>query len=372
MKGGSTSKVFGKGLSRLKTPSVCLLQHFCPVCFKGKIGISSGMRVPLGSKLIDEVQALHASKGNGLCPLDFRNPGECCSNPLLCKMNCLVCGKAMMDGTEDDFELFMDFIRDPTTEITTMFSIEDVMKSRGLTWTEQWDTPIHATCSKKTRCKCVVALGTTVCPTHCTRLDAAKTTVTSGPNPTSSRGRRIEQGPIVCPTVSKAKEEDPRISLGSTHTYRLTKADWLPMPSVLPISRPEQTVDTRKALETRRVHETMAIVRPDVKAKPFKAISKAKTSKTVILAKAAEQCAFKLDKWAGHNAHPTNAGMPAPHSKAPSKGFSLEEHARRFDIEFHGPRVRNGVKGYVRYDGVFIPTQHDVNCLNADGTLTPG
>ncbi len=104
-----------------------------------------------------------------------------------------------------------------------------------------------------------------------------------------------------------------------------------------------------------------------------KAVVNAKTSKVALMAKAAEKCAFKLDRWKGYTSHPTNTAREGPTSGgAGHKGFSLQEHTRRFDPELHGPRIRNGVKGYVRYDGVFIPTPHDVNCMHKDGTLTPG
>lgn len=354
-------KTLGRGPKRTKRPSICLLQHFCPLCFKGKIGVSSGIRVPVGSPLIDEVQAMHAAKGNGLCPLDFRNPGEFCSNSLLCKMNCLVCGEAMMDGTEPDFELFLDFMNDPTTEITTMFSIDDVMKTRRLAWTEQWNTPIHRACSKKTVCKCVVAIGTTVCPTHFTRLDSGPPRPKSAPAP--ARVPTTDPDP---PRNDGEDDEPPALATARIYTYKLTKADWLPTPSAMPIPPPECPPERKK------IHITAPIVRPDGQAKPAKTIAKPKTSKTVVLAKAAEKCAFKLDKWAGHNGHPSNKGLPGPRVNSEGSGFSLEEHARRFDPELHGPRVRNGVKGYVRYDGVFIPTTHDVNCMHADGSLTPG
>ena len=84
-----------------------MLQHYCPFCFKGRIGVSSGVQVSKGSPMVDATQVLHAARGNGLCPLDLKAPGEPCENQALCRMTCLVCGQSMVDGTEPEFETFL-------------------------------------------------------------------------------------------------------------------------------------------------------------------------------------------------------------------------------------------------------------------------
>jgi len=316
--------------------------------------VSSGMRVPLDSPLIDEVQALHSKNGNGLCPLDLSSPGEFCANPLLCKIICLVCGGPVMYGTDPDFELFKEFIREPTTDFETIITIQSEMKERGLEWTEQWDTPIHRRCAKKTVCKCVVAVGTTVCPTHFTRLSDPP--LLGAPIPTPAPADTKVSKVLVPIHQPKEKTVVTR--------YNLTKAHWLPAPTATEIPVPLPPA------------KPVACTMPSKSGVAPKAPVLAKNSKRMLMAKDAEKCAFKLDRWKGYTSHPTNAkGKAPPPSSTPGggkKAFNLQEHMRQFDPELHGPRIRNGVKGYVRYDGVFIPTPHDVNCMDKDGELTPG
>jgi hypothetical protein len=327
------------------------------LCYKGIIGVSSGKRVPINSPLVHEVQTLHSRNGNGLCPLDLTKPGEFCANPLLCKIVCLVCGDPVMDGTDPDFELFKEFIREPTTDFETIITIQSEMKARGLEWTEQWDTPIHKRCSKKTGCKCVVAVGTTVCPTHFTRLSnpfiPAPIVVTTQPLPASPA------------STGQVKEKEALLL-----RYNLTKANWLPPPTATEVVGVEPSSPVKAVI-------SLMPSKPEGGGASKAGSAKAKNSKTVLMAKDAEKCAFTLDRWKGYNSHPTNTkGSPLLPSNVVQGGgkkpFSLQEHMRQFDTELHGPRIRNGVKGYVRYDGVFIPTPHDVNCMQTDGSLTPG
>jgi hypothetical protein len=269
-----------------------------------------------------------------------------------------------MDGTDPDFELFKEFIREPTTDFETIITIQSEMKARGLEWTEQWDTPIHKRCSKKTGCKCVVAVGTTVCPTHFTRLSTpffpAPLAVATSTKPS----------PVLPASTGQAKEKEVLL----LHGYNLTKATWLPPPTAT------EVVGAEPSSPVKAVPSSPMPSKPEGGggvSKPGSA-KKAKNSKTVLMAKDAEKCAFTLDRWKGYNSHPTNTkGTPLPPTNVTQGGggkraFSLQEHMRQFDTELHGPRIRNGVKGYVRYDGVFIPTPHDVNCMQTDGSLTPG
>lgn len=165
-----TSKGLGGG-------GVCLLQNYCPFCFKGVIGVSRGLHVTKQSHLIDTVQVLHSSQGNGLPPIDFDSPGEYCPNQALCRMVCLVCGKTTIDGEDPSFESFLDFFDEGDEKpVTLKYEIRDTMEEKDLVWVKptgpgkkqagEWHTPVHMRCTYVTACDCTVPLGVSVCPSH--------------------------------------------------------------------------------------------------------------------------------------------------------------------------------------------------------------
>lgn len=341
---------------------VCLLQHYCPFCFKGKIGMSCGLSVSKGSPLIDEVQAMHAAKGNGLRMLDLKSPGEFCENQAQCRLTCLVCGQGMVEGTDPEFELFLELFCEESHSVTLRYEINDAMTKHGLEWTEAWDTPVHAHCSKKTVCKCVVPLGTKVCPVHKRRLEplpSKEGASCSMPPPV----RKPALAPLVIPAVPKLGDlTTPRAPTAATE-----RATWLPLASAK--TRAKETLDIEPdSLGTKPGGGS----KPPLKrpAPPSKPVA---NSKRAMLEASAGECKFKINTWS--NAATTWEGR-APQegglAKKAGDGWSLALHNRTFDPEFHGYREVNGVYGYRRApDGKFIPTQATVNTLNPDGTLTP-
>lgn len=325
---------------------VCLLQHYCPFCFKGRIGVSCGLSVSKGSPLIDGVQAMHAARGNGLCPLDLKSPGEFCENQAQCRLACLVCGHATVDGTDPEFELFLSLFCEETHSVTLRYEINDAMAKHGLVWTEAWDTPVHERCSKTTVCKCVVPLGTKVCPVHKRALEPRPCPVVMHPSKKPT--------PLVIPVYQPVPT-----SLSSTPrapAAEMERADWLPPPSTK--TRAKETLDLDP--EARKAPTS----KPPLKrpAPPSKPVA---NSKRALLEASAESCKYKINTW-------SNAASLGQGTQVPEQGWSLALHNRTFDPEFHGYREVNGVYGYRRApDGKFIPTQSTVNTLNPDGTLTP-
>lgn len=360
----------GLGIAGSKGGVVCLLQHYCPFCFKGRPGVSCGIKVKKGSPLIDEVQAMHAANRNGLTPLDFRHPGDFCSNPALCKMVCLVCGQTMIDGEDPEFELFLNvfggYSSDEEIDVATNYEVKDRMSALGLVWTKQWDTPIHKACSKKAVCKCVVALGTTTCPVHQFPLEQNRRSlaVTAETQPAKPKPPKQLPVPVVATTgVAPSTKVAPAMSRGGT---RLMKADWLPPPKMA-----ANTVQFQASPTGNGKGAAM-----DVKCKQVGGVIQKqpiKTIKTVRLEQAAATCAYKIDAWTA--VHPTNKKLDNPlAATVPGKGssFSLEDHYRLFDPDQHGWRKINGVKGFMHYNGVFIPTDQDVIVIHNDGSITPG
>ena len=316
---------------------LCLLQHYCPFCFKGKIGQSNGLCVSKGSKLVDEVQALHSARGNGLPPLDLKSPGEFCENPALCRLVCLVCGQTTVDGTDDEYGLLQEFFCEESHAITMKYEINDAMTKFGLVWTDLWDTPVHACCSKKTVCKCVVPIGTKVCPVHKRSLEPAKPAM----QPTS--GKRAAPPPSIVATQSSTR---------NVREVETGRAAWLPPPS-----------QTTRALGTDVWSEDAA------RTERKRPVPPKTTPKTQKMEAAARNCKFKINTWTKANISWEGRAAALDETRT---GWSLARHNAGFDPEFHGPRVVNGVRGYRRApDGKFLPTQADVNVLNEDGTITP-
>ena len=335
------------------------------------------MKVRKGSPLIDEVQALHAGNRNGLAPLDFRHPGEFCANSKLCKLVCLVCGEAMVDGEDPEFGLFLDvfggYSSDEEIDVATNHEVKVIMKALDLVWTSQWSTPIHKRCSKKAVCKCVVALGTVVCPVHKTSVDREGLpsllldTRALPPKRNPLPSLLPSKEPIVSALIS-APAARTSTKVGPFLTPRkvlVMKADWLPPPSTT-----AQTVHFDPRFNPSNAVPVMKET-PGTKGKQVK--QPVKSIKTVRLEQAAATCAYKIDAWTA--VHPTNKNLDTPlvASAQPRKaGFSLEEHYRLFDPDQHGWMKIKGMKGFMHYNGVFVPTEHDVICIHEDGTITPG
>jgi hypothetical protein len=367
--------------------TACLLQHYCPFCFKGKIGTSCGLRVDRYSPLVDEVQVMHSSRGNGLCPLDFRYPGEFCVNSKLCRLVCLVCGKTTVDGTDPEFELFCSLFGGESSEdeesvcpVTLKYEIHDAMQTHHLVWTEQWDTPIHKGCSMKASCRCVLALGTTFCPKHKFALSRDQSTrkMRSGQGRDegfneSKQSMSLRDAPKTMPVTSG---DNPRVvPKAVTVKASMEKASWLP-----PATKTALVVHYNPPIASNGHLGRKTVTNPNEQSKNMPGNSKTNIKKAR-LELDASKCAYKLDTWTA--THPTNQKLKGPAGEecgsskdltqaAQKGGFSLENHYKLFDPAIHGAWKKNGVKGYVRYDGVFIPTSSDVNILHEDGTLTPG
>lgn len=331
-----------KGLGRR---GVCLLQHYCPFCFKGKIGVSCGLYVNANDPLVNKTQAWHVSNGNGLNLLDFTSPGDFCENTELCKLVCLVCGQATIDGTEAEFQLFYDYFGRENDEcpLVLKYEINDAMERLNLKWTDHWDTPIHASCSKKLACKRVVP-------------------------PTKAPQKQAQQQPRATPAQTSVVTHSPAPAPATASLVLMKKADWLPPAimnaSVVNYNPPSESTGRKTAACGTTQKKNPPPPKPTLKA--------------VQLSAAAAKCAFKIDQWTG--LHPTNArveggkmtdGEAHTTSGSKEKPYSLKEHNERFDPSVHGPCMVDGVLGYRLVNMRFIPTTSDVNTLNEDGTLTP-
>jgi hypothetical protein len=264
----------------------------------------------------------------------------------------------MVDGAEPEFDVFQRlFCGDEAEqgEVTLKYEVRDAMDAMGLVWVEGWDTPVHARCSKKTVCKCVVPVGCTFCPLHQRSLEkpvkpappAAGTTTSATTVMTPNEPPKPANPPV--PITTKAGAAGALAP--STAVQRAT---WLPQPT-------ETTRANTGPAPPPSAHQK----RPKLPPPP----PKKATIRTAQMEAAAKTCAFTLEsRWS------RGGGLaPAEAQCAEQQGFSLRRHYQAFDTELHGYRIVNGVWGYRRApDGKFIPTQHGVNVLHEDGTMSPG
>jgi hypothetical protein len=348
-------KGLGKG-------GVCLLQHYCPMCFKGRIGVACGLYVAKDSTLIDQVQVLHSAKGNGLPPIDFMSPGEYCANTELCKMICLVCGKTMVDGEDEEFETFLTFFDDEESHpVTLKYEVNEAMDDRKLVWVNQpgspWKNPIHKHCSKMMGCKCVVPKGTAECTVHNLKRVLGQRLTLEAPKP--SPPIKTMATPCKAPSI-KGDQTTPNVPTAGKGSV-LTKASWLPPQSAI------ATVVTPLHLDYPAASKSTKKITPS-QAKP--------TLRTERLKEAASACAFKITQWT--DTHPTNIKLDADqerdatvdHGKQRSK-FSLADHNENFDVLTDGAWLIQGESWYKPHNAPMVRTPVGVNTLNEDGTMTP-
>jgi len=317
---------------------VCLLQGFCPFCFKGEIGKSAGRRVPANSRHIDEVQALHAKRGNGLCMLDLKAPGDFCGNPNLCKLVCLVCGKAMVDGEDPAFDVFRNACCEDVDDLDrpSRYELQDAMDEHDLVWTDQWDTPVHARCAKKAPCKCMVPLGATACFTH-------KRPLVSKRPPAAPLSVPSKMPPETKIRDSNGHKLGGKVVLGT--------ATWLKPPTL-----------------TSRVYESGGAARKSVR--PVQPAKKPNPR----LEAAAKTCSFKINSWAVSRLERETEHNDSPSTRDGLVGakFNFSKHQDEYDPynPNHGYRLRNGAWTYAFPDGRVVPAG-SVNEITPDGELIP-
>jgi hypothetical protein len=285
--------------------------------------------------------------------LDLKSPGEFCENQVMCSLVCLVCGDVMIEGSDTDYELFQYLFCEETHRVELKFEITDAMTRHELVWTDDpcWDLPVHARCSeKKGVCKCVVPLGTRVCPVHKRSLAAEQRPV--GETAEARRPKVEKSEPR--PTAPVVQQATLPAGMPIVTASASKKAHWLPPPTGSTRAENAAVIEEQAKKKARPLPKVKKAEEPVEEDKTFK---------------------YRLDDWS--RANTTWEGRAAPGEPtaavANSGGWrGLATHYATFNEEFHGPRVLNGVKGYRRApDGKFQRTAADVNILNEDGTLTP-
>ena len=320
-----------------KAPTVTLLQRFCPLCFKGRIGHSGGERVPATSKRIDSIQALHSRQGNGLPLLDLQyecQPEDFCENPCLCKVLCLVCGRPVIHGEDDDFQLFLDCCNGDDRNGMAKFELDDALERNEAVWTECWNTPIHEECAWQGRCGCWTPKGAKECKKHRPRSRIPAPTQKS--KPISVKARQSEQA-VQKPAAYKLE--------GMTKGV----ASWLQGTSRSAILTTEMQEQAKP-----RFNSGIGKRKPEPPKPNKKLLAAASKSRRmdVFLAKT-----------------PDSPTTPACEAQTKSARFSLELHMTRFDDRIHGYYRTNKGYFYLFPDGRRVQVVSEVNELLQDGSL---
>lgn len=319
-------------LAPRRPPRVCLLQRFCPFCFKGT-SESCGLYVSPSNLRIDYVQAMHSRARNGLPLLDLREPGEFCKEHAVCQIRCLVCGKTVVDGESDEFEEFFSICQGREQVVGDWAIIDKALEDCNAVMTSSWNTPIHKHCAKKAACKCWVPLGEYDCREHGKRRPPPEQV--SDPKAGQMKGVKLTKPAKPPPAVLEHS------SVGAT---AIGKAEWF-KPSPAGARVLTELGDS--------VVQSAGIRMPPPKPKP--------NARLVAAAKGTSS----ITVWA-------SSALPAAIAQAPGplRGvFNWEQHQFKFDDAVHGYfRTREG--SFYRFpDGRVVPVRCGVGILTPDGEL---
>ena len=371
-----------RGLGR---PRHARLMHgYCPLCYKGEIGVSGATLVPEGDERVDAEQAELSKRGNGLPVLDLASPGDPCKHPTMCRVRCLVCGKSMADGDEPAFEQLLELLEEleekeeeyeaevagcglhflaESMERAMRRNRRKALRRFGLDWIDRWSRPVHLRCAKEAGCGCVLQVHSEVCLTHKRRVvvpsryaSRAATAPSSVPKPATPA--------TVAPAITgmtRSGGETPVPHKGSTET-----ASWLP-------------VATRMAKITSYVPPPARPTQPSFPKKkrappPPAAPPLAHTNAGKLLG-AASTC-HKLDGWASGKSGMGRsvAGLPGTAGKTSSASgakYDFATHNKTFDPFVHGPFRKDGVYWYLRPDGKAVRASEGVSQFTETGELVP-
>jgi len=337
--------------------SVCLLENFCPICFRGKHLRTA--RVKHNSERIDREQHLCSKMTRGLPLLDLSMPGPSCSGG--CRLICLVCGNPMAFPCEPDYAEAFDAVEqfeedqlETRREVLAADGLfqrlgQDLLASAelrlqrrvrplGLAWHPRWRRLVHARCVKKEVCGCLLSLGHPSCPVHIQK----RTLPARRPAATMPATRQEEPAPKI-----PAAKATPR------HPVVITAATWLRKPS-----------------------STVSVVLPSTQCRPAthapppsRPAPPPPRKPNPRLESAAKGCA-RIDSWGKKPAG--GAGPVAPVTGVAS--FDTRRHERDFDPFLHGYFRKNGGECmmYRFPDGRVVPAPSAVNRLTEDGRLLPG
>ena len=326
--------------------SVCMLQGFCPLCFKDRPGVTARERVDHQHPRIDKLQLLHCRRRNGLMPLDMERPGELCEDGQSCRVACLVCGKDVFTGGTDEYGLFRAHFEEGGAQegeghaaamesVVRRNEMRTILRAAEAVETDVWHTPVHKRCAYAApKCGCWLPLEAQECPTHrrmtpftrCARPPARAAEPAPRPAPPAPRVEVCAPRPSP-PSPPPCKLEPPAVARPSATGRGAVFV------TELPVSTEQEAPPPAKPPQPKRR-----------KAPPPPAPGP------------------RLDGWVRRE-----AARPDPAQRA----FSVREHQRGFDPLVHGYVLKHNEMYYRYPDGRFLRVFSGVNTLTDDGQLLP-
>ena len=358
------------GMRGLARPGhIRLLQGYCPLCYKGTPGKSGISWVDPKDERVDAEQVGLANGGNGLPPLDLTSPGEPCQHTRMCHLNCLVCGKSMMDGDDDCFEPLLELLEDLESKIQEhreqvlagdqlpilAAAMEKKMRQTRkkalaryrLAWIDRWGKPVHVRCSKETPCQCVVPAGSAVCLTHRRRLHT--------PRLVTKEVQRVEPVMPAAPVLDAPTPPPVKAPTILSAGVALSKATWLQKPS----SMANTASQFRAAPSSAPVH-----VHKKLKPAPPKPNPRMEA--------AAKTCQkITRGSWVPQESRREVSTGPAGAGPV-ERPYDLADHDRMFVLGEHGRFLKNGAWFFRRPDGVVIDAFEGPAQFTPTGRLIPG
>ena len=382
------------------------MHGYCPLCYKGKIGISGTIFVEESDDCLDKDQVMLSRRGNGLPVLNLESPGERCESSVMCKILCLVCGGSMLDGDEPDFESLIEVL-DQLESMQLEFegevancgldflakSMEKDMRKKshralreyGLVWIEQWKKPVHHGCFQTAPCECLVPKFAEQCAKHGRRI--LKRTPVSRPEKEKTRGRQESGGRA--PESTRTPIEPANSFITGTHmapsgagsgieARSTSRATWLAPPSKMAIT--ESHVPTDPSTSHSQVLSRRKAAGPPLKtAASLSSNTKKPHAHTMHgkMLKAASTCR-KLDGWVGSKQNTHDSTSHASASSSSSAGaasnagtYDLHRHNSTYDPFVHGPFRKDGQYWFLRPDGKAVRAQEGVCEFTKEGDLVP-
>jgi hypothetical protein len=356
------------------------MHGYCPLCYKGEIGVSGATLVPEGDARVDAEQAELSRRGNGLAILDLDSPGEPCRHSRMCRVRCLVCGKSMADGDDPAFEQLLELLEELEATVAEYeaevagcglnFLAESMgramrrnrrkeLRRFGLDWIDRWSRPAHSRCVKEAGCGCVLQVHAEVClahKRHAPRRARVAPVVTLLAAPASAALPTLE--PVITDMMARSGGGVP-----VPHGVTTETASWLPVATkmaritsyVPPPARPPPFAKKKRPP-------------PPPVAPPL-----AHTNAGKLLG-AASTC-HKLDGWASGKSRMGAAAASATLGKSagggPAAKYDFKTHDKTYDPFVHGPFRKDGQYWYLRPDGKAVRASEGVSQFTETGELVP-
>lgn len=365
------------------------MQGYCPLCYKGRIGVSGTSFVRENDGCLDREQVMLSRRGNGLPLLNMKLPGERCESATMCKLLCLVCGKSMLDGDESDFETLVEVLDElESRQLEFAAEVENcgldflaksmekdmrkkshrALRDYGLAWIEFWQKPVHMACSQTAPCECVLPIMVDACAKHGRRIPQRPTRARARERPKQTAPVGVKEPVMLAPSSAGSSNIQAKIT---------RRATWLPPATDMAVTESQVPAPAKQAQD----HGVSSVKRKAFGLQKNSSAAAVTTKQPYAhtmrgkMIKAASTCR-KLDGWVG-GADSTSQQSAASvevggGGLTSSEGtYDLRRHNSMFDPFVHGPFRKDGQYWFLRPDGKAVRAQEGVCEFTEHGELVP-